>query len=112
MAQVGWQVHQLTNGYKAYRNEVLLQIPLLSEKCDIRIVSAPTGSGTCIVHRCIDVYKTGIDWNMNVECSSIGLFLWNEGMTVVLIDVKKQQDFLIIKSYMYFFYDYSTLSLI
>ena len=45
MAQVGWQVHQLTNGYKAYRHHVLEQIPLLIAQCVIRIVSAPTGSG-------------------------------------------------------------------
>ena len=45
MAQVGWQVHQLTNGYKAYRHDVLEKMPGLVAKCVIRIVSAPTGSG-------------------------------------------------------------------
>lgn len=45
MAQVGWPVHQLLNGYKAYRSMVLEQLPLLIDKCCLRIVSAPTGSG-------------------------------------------------------------------
>jgi tRNA 2-selenouridine synthase len=45
MAQVGWPVHQLTNGYKAYRQMVIDQLPLLTDKCTFRIVSAPTGSG-------------------------------------------------------------------
>jgi tRNA 2-selenouridine synthase len=45
MAQVGWPVHQLLNGYKAYRSMVLQQLPLLIDRCCLRIVSAPTGSG-------------------------------------------------------------------
>jgi tRNA 2-selenouridine synthase len=45
MAQVGWPVHQLLNGYKAYRSMVVQQLPLLIDKCCLRIVSAPTGSG-------------------------------------------------------------------
>lgn len=45
MAQVGWPVHQLTNGYKAYRQMVIDQSLLLIDKCTFRIVSAPTGSG-------------------------------------------------------------------
>jgi tRNA 2-selenouridine synthase len=45
MAQVGWPVHQLINGYKSYRHEVLRLLPLLSERCKIVIISGPTGSG-------------------------------------------------------------------
>lgn len=45
LAQVGWPVHQLTNGYKAYRHMVIEQLPLLVEKCKLLIISGPTGSG-------------------------------------------------------------------
>lgn len=45
MAQVGWQVHQLLNGYKAYRHTVLQTLPLLVAQSMIQIISAPTGSG-------------------------------------------------------------------
>lgn len=45
LAQVGWQVHQLTGGYKAYRHEVSDLLPAICEKVILKVVSAPTGSG-------------------------------------------------------------------
>lgn len=45
LAQVGWQVHQLTGGYKSYRRELMEVLPVLCETCILKIVSAPTGSG-------------------------------------------------------------------
>ena len=45
LAQVGWQVHQLTGGYKAYRKELMEVLPVLCEKSIFKIISAPTGSG-------------------------------------------------------------------
>lgn len=45
LAQVGWQVHQLTGGYKSYRRELMEILPVLCETCILKIVSAPTGSG-------------------------------------------------------------------
>lgn len=45
MAQVGWQVHQLNGGYKSYRTNLMEILPVLCEKCILKVVSAPTGSG-------------------------------------------------------------------
>ena len=45
MAQVGWQVHQLNGGYKSYRTNLMDLLPVLCEKCILKVVSAPTGSG-------------------------------------------------------------------
>jgi tRNA 2-selenouridine synthase len=45
MAQVGWQVYQLNGGYKSYRTNLMEILPVLCEKCILKVVSAPTGSG-------------------------------------------------------------------
>jgi tRNA 2-selenouridine synthase len=45
IAQVGWQVHQLSGGYKAYRHEVTESLPIICSKIKLKVISAPTGSG-------------------------------------------------------------------
>ena len=43
--QIGFRVHLLDGGYKAYRGEVLAQLPDLAPRFHYRVVCGPTGSG-------------------------------------------------------------------
>ena len=49
--QVGFHVNLVEGGYKAFRAEVLAQIPALAERLTYRVVCGPTGSGkTRLLH--------------------------------------------------------------
>ena len=43
--QIGFRVHLVDGGYKAFRNEVLAQLPALAQRLTYRVVCGPTGSG-------------------------------------------------------------------
>jgi tRNA 2-selenouridine synthase len=43
--QIGFRVHLVDGGYKAFRNEVLAQLPMLAQRLTYRVVCGPTGSG-------------------------------------------------------------------
>lgn len=45
MSQIGWQVHQLKGGYKAYRHHTIAQLETLPQTLNFIVVCAPTGSG-------------------------------------------------------------------
>ncbi|BEV71569.1 MULTISPECIES: tRNA 2-selenouridine(34) synthase MnmH [unclassified Paludibacterium] len=45
MGQIGWSAHQLEKGYKAYRQQVLLDLEQLPASLDFRVLTGPTGSG-------------------------------------------------------------------
>jgi tRNA 2-selenouridine synthase len=49
--QIGFRVHLVEGGYKAFRTEVLAQIPDLAQRLTYRVVCGPTGSGkTRLLH--------------------------------------------------------------
>jgi tRNA 2-selenouridine synthase len=49
--QIGFRVHIIEGGYKAFRAEVLAQIPSLAQRLHYRVVCGPTGSGkTRLLH--------------------------------------------------------------
>ncbi|MEJ7932020.1 tRNA 2-selenouridine(34) synthase MnmH [Ramlibacter sp. AN1015] len=43
--QIGFRVHLVEGGYKAFRAQVLAQLPLLAARVSLRVVCGPTGSG-------------------------------------------------------------------
>ncbi len=43
--QIGFRVHLIEGGYKAFRTAVLAQLPALAERLHYRVVCGPTGSG-------------------------------------------------------------------
>lgn len=43
--QIGFRVHLVDGGYKAFRNEVLAQLPALAQRLTYRVICGPTGSG-------------------------------------------------------------------
>lgn len=43
--QIGFRVHLIDGGYKAFRGEVLAQLPALAQRLSYRVVCGPTGSG-------------------------------------------------------------------
>ena len=45
MTQIGWRVHQLQGGYKAYRHRVLDQLEDLPTRLNFIVLCGPTGSG-------------------------------------------------------------------
>lgn len=45
LSQVGWPVHQLVGGYKAYRQFILQQLDNLPQTLHLIVVCGPTGSG-------------------------------------------------------------------
>ena len=45
MAQIGWPVHQLSGGYKSYRQQVLQQLDELPRALTLKVICGPTGSG-------------------------------------------------------------------
>lgn len=44
-AQIGWPVHQLEGGYKAYRRQALQWLDELPRQLKLRVICGPTGSG-------------------------------------------------------------------
>lgn len=43
--QIGFRVHLVEGGYKAFRGAVLAQLPALAQRLSYRVVCGPTGSG-------------------------------------------------------------------
>ena len=43
--QIGFRVHQIDGGYKAFRQLVLAQLPELARRLQYRVICGPTGSG-------------------------------------------------------------------
>lgn len=51
LAQIGFRVAVVDGGYKAFRREVLAQLPPLAQRLAFRVVCGPTGSGkTRLLH--------------------------------------------------------------
>lgn len=51
LGQIGFKVHLIEGGYKAFRAAVLAQLPELSQRLQYRVVCGPTGSGkTRLLH--------------------------------------------------------------
>ncbi|MEJ6023370.1 tRNA 2-selenouridine(34) synthase MnmH [Ramlibacter sp. PS4R-6] len=60
--QVGFRVHVVEGGYKAFRAEVLAQIPDLAHRLRFRVVCGPTGSGkTRLLHALEDLGAQVLD---------------------------------------------------
>lgn len=45
LGQIGFQVHLVEGGYKAFRSALLAELPALASKLQYRVVCGPTGSG-------------------------------------------------------------------
>lgn len=45
LGQIGFRVHLVEGGYKAFRGAVLADLPLLAQRLSYRVVCGPTGSG-------------------------------------------------------------------
>jgi tRNA 2-selenouridine synthase len=45
LGQIGFRVHLVEGGYKAFRGAVLAQLPALAQRLSYRVVCGPTGSG-------------------------------------------------------------------
>jgi tRNA 2-selenouridine synthase len=45
LGQIGFQVHIVEGGYKAFRAAVLAELPTLAQRLQYRVVCGPTGSG-------------------------------------------------------------------
>jgi tRNA 2-selenouridine synthase len=57
LGQIGFDVHLIEGGYKAFRAEMIADLQTLSTQFDYRVVCAPTGSGkTRLLH---ELHKTG-----------------------------------------------------
>jgi tRNA 2-selenouridine synthase len=51
LAQIGFRVHLVEGGYKAFRGQVIAQLPALAQALQFRVVCGPTGSGkTRLLH--------------------------------------------------------------
>lgn len=51
LGQIGFRVHLVEGGYKAFRAAVLAELPALAQRLDLRVVCGPTGSGkTRLLH--------------------------------------------------------------
>ncbi|HEY8049261.1 MAG TPA: tRNA 2-selenouridine(34) synthase MnmH, partial [Ramlibacter sp.] len=60
--QVGFRVHLVDGGYKAFRAQVLAQIPELAARLSYRVVCGPTGSGkTRLLHALQDAGAQVLD---------------------------------------------------
>jgi tRNA 2-selenouridine synthase len=60
--QVGFHVNLVEGGYKAFRAEVLAQVPALAQRLDYRVVCGPTGSGkTRLLHALRDAGAQVLD---------------------------------------------------
>jgi tRNA 2-selenouridine synthase len=74
--QVGFHVHIVEGGYKAFRAEVLAQVPALAERLTYRVVCGPTGSGkTRLLHSLRDAGAQVLDLEglANHRSSVLGL---------------------------------------
>lgn len=57
LGQIGFDVHLIEGGYKAFRAEMIADLQLLAAQFDYRVVCAPTGSGkTRLLH---ELHKAG-----------------------------------------------------
>jgi tRNA 2-selenouridine synthase len=45
LGQIGFRVHLIEGGYKAFRAELLVQLPALAQRLNYRVICGPTGSG-------------------------------------------------------------------
>jgi tRNA 2-selenouridine synthase len=45
LGQIGFRVHTVEGGYKAFRGAVLAALPALAQRLQYRVVCGPTGSG-------------------------------------------------------------------
>ena len=45
LGQIGFQVHLVEGGYKAFRGALLAELPVLASRLQYRVVCGPTGSG-------------------------------------------------------------------
>lgn len=45
LGQIGFKVHLVEGGYKAFRGAVLAQLPQLAARLDYRVICGPTGAG-------------------------------------------------------------------
>jgi tRNA 2-selenouridine synthase len=45
LGQIGFQVHLVEGGYKAFRGALLAELPALAQRLQYRVVCGPTGSG-------------------------------------------------------------------
>lgn len=54
LGQIGFQVHLVEGGYKAFRGEVLAQLPELAQRFRYRVVCGPTGSGKTRLLQALD----------------------------------------------------------
>lgn len=64
MSQIGWQVHQLQGGYKAYRRMILEELETLCEKLNFIALCGPTGSGKS---RFLDILKNNGQQILDLE---------------------------------------------
>ena len=60
--QIGFRVHLIEGGYKAFRNAILAEIPALAQRLTYRVVCGPTGSGkTRLLHALRDAGAQVLD---------------------------------------------------
>jgi tRNA 2-selenouridine synthase len=54
LGQIGFQVHIVEGGYKAFRTALLAQLPELAQRLQYRVVCGPTGSGKTRLLQALD----------------------------------------------------------
>src|SRR5690606_30889977 len=54
LGQIGFTVHLVEGGYKAFRGTVLAQLPELAQRLQYRVVCGPTGSGKTRLLQALD----------------------------------------------------------
>jgi tRNA 2-selenouridine synthase len=54
LGQIGFQVHVVEGGYKAFRGALLEQLPALAQRLQYRVVCGPTGSGKTRLLQALD----------------------------------------------------------
>jgi tRNA 2-selenouridine synthase len=60
--QIGFRVHLVEGGYKAFRTAILAEIPQLAERLTYRVICGPTGSGkTRLLHALRDAGAQVLD---------------------------------------------------
>ena len=76
LGQIGFDVHLIEGGYKAFRAEMLLNLETLCTQFDYRVICAPTGSGkTRLLHELAKVGSQVLDLEAlaNHRSSVLGL---------------------------------------
>ena len=76
LGQIGFDVHLIEGGYKAFRAEMLLDLERLASTFDYRVVCAPTGSGkTRLLHALVKEGAQVLDLELlaNHKSSVLGL---------------------------------------